>query len=96
MTETGHNSGDEILNQTAQSQLKSFVERIIRLEEEKAEIAEQVKEVKAEAKGNGFNTKVLAKLAKLAKQAQTDPAKVREEKAILDLYATALGIEDLV
>lgn len=92
MSEIGHNSGD-ILNQTAQGQLKSLVERIMRLEEEKAEIAEQVKEVKAEAKGAGFDVKTLAKLVKLLK---TDRAKAMEEKAILELYATAMGIGDLV
>jgi len=92
MSEIGHNSGD-VLNQTAQGQLKSLVKRIMRLEEEKAEIAEQVKEVKAEAKGAGFNVKVLSKIVKLMK---VDRAKAQEEKAILELYASALGIEDLV
>lgn len=79
---------DEVLGGNAQSQLKSIVERVERLEEEKSEIAEQVKEVFAEAKGNGFDTKILKKIIRLRKM---DPAKRQEEEAILDLYMTAIG-----
>jgi uncharacterized protein (UPF0335 family) len=88
----GHNSGD-VLNRDAQSQLKSILERIERLDEEKDEIAAQMKEVYAEAKGNGFSTAPIRKLVALRKK---DRGKVLEEKAILELYAHALGIEDLV
>lgn len=84
----GHNSGD-ILNQAAQGQLVSIVERIERLEQEKSEIAEQIKEVFAEAKGNGFDTKILRKAVRIRKQ---DRAKRLEEEAILDLYLSALGL----
>ena len=78
----------DVLNSTAQGQLKSIIERIERLELEKAEVAEQIKEVFAEAKGNGFDVKVLRKVVRLRKQ---DRAKRQEEEAILDLYLSALG-----
>ena len=78
----------DVLNGTAQTQLKSIIERIERLEQEKAEIAEQVKEVFAEAKGNGFDVKILRKVIRIRKQ---DRAKRQEEDAILDLYLSALG-----
>ncbi|CAN7479030.1 DUF2312 domain-containing protein [Phenylobacterium sp. LjRoot219] len=78
----------DVLNGTAQTQLKSIVERVERLEQEKSEIAEQIKEVFAEAKGNGFDVKVLRKIVRIRKQ---DRAKRMEEEAILDLYLSALG-----
>ncbi|MFD1190116.1 MULTISPECIES: DUF2312 domain-containing protein [Phenylobacterium] len=85
MDDAGH---IDVMNSTAQSQLKSIIERIERLELEKSEIAEQIKEVFAEAKGNGFDVKVLRKVVRLRKQ---DRAKRQEEEAILDLYLSALG-----
>lgn len=88
----GHNSGD-VLNSSAQTQLKSILERIERLDDEKDAISEHIKEVYAESKGNGFDNKVLRKIVALRKK---DRSKVLEEKAILELYAHALGIEDLV
>lgn len=78
----------DVLNGTAQNQIKSIVERVERLEVEKAEIAEQVKEIFAEAKGNGFSTKALRSALKIRRQ---DRAKRQEEEAILDLYLSALG-----
>jgi uncharacterized protein (UPF0335 family) len=78
----------DVLNATAQTQLKSIIERVERLEQEKAEVAEQIKEVFAEAKGNGFDVKVLRKIVRIRKQ---DRAKRMEEEAILDLYLAALG-----
>ena len=78
----------DILNQAAQGQLKSIIERIERLEQEKSEIAEQIKEVFAEAKGNGFDVKIIRKVVRLRKQ---DRAKRQEEEAILDLYLSAIG-----
>ena len=78
----------DVLNATAQGQLKSIIERIERLEVEKGEIAEQIKEVKAEAKGNGFDVKIIRKVVRIRKQ---DRAKRQEEEAILDLYLSALG-----
>ena len=78
----------DVLNQAAQGQLKSIIERVERLEQEKAEIAEQVKEVFAEAKGNGFDVKIIRKVIRIRKQ---DRAKRQEEDAILDLYLAAIG-----
>lgn len=78
----------DVLNATAQGQLKSIIERIERLEQEKAEVAEQIKEVFAEAKGNGFDPRVLRKVVTIRKQ---DRAKRQEEEAILDLYLSAIG-----
>ena len=78
----------DVLNQTAQSQLKSVIERIERLEQEKAEIAEQISEVFAEAKGNGFDVKIIRKVVAIRKQ---DRARRQEEEAVLDLYLSAIG-----
>jgi uncharacterized protein (UPF0335 family) len=79
---------DDVLSGQAQSQLRSIIERIERLEEDKAAVQNDLKEVYAEAKGNGFDTKTLRKVVRLRKQ---DKAKRQEEEAILDLYLTALG-----
>ena len=94
MAGAGHNGppGD-VLNSSAQSQLKSILERIETLDDEKDAISEHIKEVYAESKGNGFDNKVLRKIVALRKK---DRNKVLEEKAVLELYAHALGIEDLV
>lgn len=78
----------DVLNSTAQGQLKSIIDRIDRLEVEKSEIAEQIKEVYAEAKGNGFDVKIIRKVVRILKQ---DRAKRQEEEAILDLYLATLG-----
>ncbi|THD77215.1 MAG: DUF2312 domain-containing protein [Phenylobacterium sp.] len=78
----------DVLNATAQAQLKSIVERIENLETEKAEVVEQIKEVFAEAKGNGYDVKTLRKVVRIRKQ---DRAKRQEEEAILDLYLSAIG-----
>jgi uncharacterized protein (UPF0335 family) len=85
---TTHEPATDVLNQAAQGQLKSIIERVERLEQEKSEIAEQIKEVFAEAKGNGFDVKILRKVVRIRKQ---DRAKRMEEDAILDLYLSAIG-----
>jgi uncharacterized protein (UPF0335 family) len=82
---------DETVSTTtvAAGQLKSIIERIERLEEEKKEIAEQIKEVYAEAKANGFDARILRKVVSLRKK----PTEERqEEEALLDLYLSALGM----
>lgn len=81
-------SDTEVLSGDAQSRLKSFVERIERLEEDKAAIANDMKEVFAEAKGEGFDTKVLRKVIRWRKQ---DKSKRQEEEAVLELYLSAIG-----
>ena len=73
----------------AADQLKSFIERIERLEEEKAGLAGDIKEVFLEAKGNGFDTKAMRKILSLRKK---DHAERKEEEAILELYMQALGM----
>jgi uncharacterized protein (UPF0335 family) len=73
----------------AQGQLRSIVERIERLEEEKAALAADIKEVYAEAKGNGFDTKILRKVIRLRK---VDRVEREEEEALLDVYMAALGM----
>ncbi|MEM1164302.1 MAG: DUF2312 domain-containing protein [Pseudomonadota bacterium] len=82
---------DETFSATsvAAGQLKAVVERIERLEEEKKEVAEQIKEVYAEAKANGFDTKTLRKVVGLRKKSTEDR---QEEEAMLDLYLSALGM----
>jgi uncharacterized protein (UPF0335 family) len=70
-------------------QLRAFVERIERLEEEKRTIADDIKDVYAEAKGNGFDVKIMRKVVSLRRQ---DLNKRREEEEILDLYLSALGM----
>lgn len=81
-------SNVDVLNTTAQGQLKAIIERIERLEEDKAAIAADLKEVFAEAKGNGFDVKTLRKVIRIRKQ---DTAKRQEEEALLDLYLSAIG-----
>jgi uncharacterized protein (UPF0335 family) len=73
----------------AKEQLKSIVERIERLEEEKSALSDDIKEVYAEAKGNGFDTKVVRKVISLRKQDQSER---QEQEALLDLYMHALGM----
>lgn len=77
------------VSEVAGDQLRSFVERIERLEEEKKTIADDIKDVYAEAKGNGFDTKVLRRVISLRKQDQNER---QEQEAILDLYLQALGM----
>lgn len=70
-------------------QLRAFIERIERLEEEKKVIADDIKDVYAEAKGNGFDVKVMRKIVSLRKR---NPHEREEEEAILDLYLSVLGM----
>lgn len=74
----------------AAGQLRSFIERIERLEEDKSAIADDIKDVMAEMKGSGFDVKAVRTILKLRKK---DVAERQEEEAILDLYKAALGME---
>lgn len=89
----GHNSGDvDPMDDPVQGdQLKSIVERIERLEEEKKEKVEDIREVYGEAKGNGYNVKILRKIVAMRKR---DADERREEEAIKALYLEALGMLD--
>lgn len=71
-------------------ELRQFIERIEQLEAEKRDLAEQLKEVMAEAKGRGYDTKVLRKLVAIRKRKPDD---IAEEEAVLDAYKAALGME---
>jgi uncharacterized protein (UPF0335 family) len=82
----GHNSVDGDL-------LKSFIERLEHMDDEKSAIAEQIKAIKSEAKGSGFDVRTIAAILRLRKK---DKGELQEEKALMELYAHALGCEDLV
>lgn len=75
----------------ARDQLRAFIERIERLEEEKKAITDDIKEVYAEAKGSGFDAKVMRQIVRIRKQDHNERA---EQEAILDLYLHALGMAD--
>lgn len=81
--------GPSDVDRVVADELRQFIERVERLEQEKKEIAEQVKEVMAEAKGRGFDTKVLRQVLALRKR---EPDDVAEQEAILEMYLTALGM----
>ncbi len=81
-------SSPDVLNSAAQGRLRTVIERLERLEEDKAAIMADMKEVFAEAKGEGYDVKILRKVIRIRKQ---DKAKRQEEDAILDLYLSALG-----
>lgn len=84
----GHNSGSTAHSVTAK-ELRSFIERVERLQAEKADITEAEKEVFAEAKGRGYDVKIMRKLIAERKR---DKADVSEEEALLELYRSALGM----
>jgi uncharacterized protein (UPF0335 family) len=69
--------------------LRAFIERIERLEEEKKALSDDIKDVYGEAKGNGFDVKVMRKIVSIRRQ---DRDKRMEEETILDLYLAALGM----
>ena len=85
-------SGDEAddVGGVAGKRLKSFLERVERLEEEKAALSEDIKEVMAEAKAAGFEVKILRRILKLRKM---EVEKRREEDELLELYMAAIGME---
>lgn len=77
----------------AAPKLRSLVDRIARLEEEKSALTADVREVYAEAKGLGFDTKVMRQVVRIRRQ---DPADHKAQRAILDLYLDALGGDVIV
>lgn len=85
---TFNTTEDESCRVTA-GELRSFVERIEKLDQEKADIAERQKEVFAELKGRGYDVKVVRTILRLRKRDSDD---IAEEEAILDLYKDALGM----
>ena len=73
----------------AAAELRQLIERIERLEEEKSSLQDDIKDVMAEAKGRGYDTKAIRAIIRLRKK---DPNERQEEEAILDLYKNALGM----
>lgn len=73
----------------AATQLRSFIDRVERLEEERSALTADVREVYSEAKGTGFDTKIMRQVVRMRK---LDKADFQEQDAILDLYLTALGM----
>ena len=73
----------------AADQLRAFVERIERLEEEKKALSEDISDIYSEAKGNGYDVKVMRQVVRMRKQ---DSNERQEMEAILDLYLHALGM----
>lgn len=80
---------DQPAHRFAKDHLKAFVERVERLEEEKKAIADDVRDVYAEAKANGFDVKALRTVVKLRKQ---DADERKEQEAVLETYMHALGM----
>ncbi len=80
---------EAVATAVAKDQLKAFVERIERLEEEKKAIADDIRDVYAEAKGNGYDVKALRTIIRLRKQDKTER---QEHEAILETYMHALGM----
>lgn len=71
------------------AELRQFIERVERLEEEKKEVSEQIKEVFAEMKGRGFDVKAIRTILRERKQ---DPNDIAEQEAIIDMYKAAIGM----
>ena len=88
-TATAATAKEEPATRFAKDQLKAIIERIERLEEEKKAIADDIKDVYAEAKANGFEVKALRTIVRLRKQ---DVDERKEQDAILELYMQALGM----
>lgn len=74
----------------AAEQLRSYIERIERLEEEKKALADDIRDVFVEAKGNGFDVKIMRQIVKLRKLDRDD---LQEQEHLLDLYKRAIGLE---
>jgi len=88
----GHNSeaAEEPATRFAKEQLKAIIERIERLEEEKASIASDIRDVYAEAKGNGFDVPALKAIVRARRE---DPAKRAAREAMIDLYRGQVGLD---
>lgn len=90
MAEAGHNSGDPYA--VTADELRQFVERFEQLESEKKDVTAQQKELMAEAKGRGYDTKVMRKIIALRKR---KPDEIAEEWAVLEMYGNALGMSNV-
>lgn len=88
MDDATFDASPDILTSTSAGRLRSIIERLERLDEDREAVMADMKEVFSEAKGEGYDVKVLRKVLRVRKQ---DRAKRQEEEAILDLYLSALG-----
>ncbi len=84
------NDGEKDVGGVAGKRLKSLLERVERLEEEKSALSEDIKEVYSEAKGTGFEPRIMRRIIKLRKM---DVEKRREEDELMELYKAAIGME---
>lgn len=89
MSDISNPSSDATYRVTA-DELRQFIERIERLDAEKKDLADQQKEVMAEAKGRGYDTKIIRKVISLRKR---EPDDIAEEEAVLEMYKEALGMQ---
>lgn len=90
MSEPAPSANSNDVGGLAAAQLRSVVERIERLEEEKAGLQADIKDIYAEAKANGFETKIVRQIIRLRKKAKEER---QEEEQLLELYKAALGME---
>lgn len=90
MTQPGHNSGDEPAQwgNISAERLRSLIERIERLDEERKALGSDIKDIYSEAKSAGFDVKVMRQLIAIRKR---EPAEVEEQETLLDVYRRALG-----
>lgn len=86
---TGHNSNDLAVGGIAADRLRSIIERVERLEEERKALGDDIKDVFREAKSAGFDVKVLRQIIRIRKQ---EPSEVEEQETLLDIYRRAIGM----
>nr|WP_099046903.1 DUF2312 domain-containing protein [Acetobacter ascendens] len=85
----GHNSNDPAVGGIAADRLRSIIERVERLEEERKALSGDIKDIFTEAKSAGFDVKVLRQIIRIRRQ---EPAEVEEQETLLDVYRRALGM----
>ena len=88
MNDAAFDASPDVLTSQAQGRLRTIIERVERLEEDKAAILNDIKEVLSEAKGEGYDVKIIRQVVRLRR---IDKAKRQEAEAVLDLYLSALG-----
>lgn len=86
---TGHNSNTSDVGGIAADRLRSIIERVERMEEERKALGSDIKDIFTEAKSAGFEVKIIKQIIRIRKQ---DPADVEEQDTLLDIYRRALGI----
>ncbi|MGG6429460.1 DUF2312 domain-containing protein [Acetobacter ghanensis] len=89
MSELGHNSNDPAVGGIAADRLRSIIERVERLEEERKGLAGDIKDIFTEAKSAGFDVKVIRQIIRIRKQ---EPSEVEEQETLLSIYRRAIGM----